>query len=144
MAVTADTSTLPEPLDANALEAVKSAQEQGIIAGGGTALLRCSQDIQPETDSDDEELGVQIIKKSVSAPLRQMAQNAGSSADLIIDKVLNSDPDSGWDFYRGEVTNLIESGIIDPVKVTKNALRNAASVSSTLLTSDYAIVETAD
>ena len=73
-----------------------------------------------------------------------MADNAGSSADLIIDKILNSEPDYGWDFYRGEVTNLIESGIVDPVKVTKNALRNAASVSSTLLTSDYAIVETAD
>ena len=128
----------------DALDAVKSAQEQGIIAGGGTALLRCSQDIEPETDSEDEALGVQIVKRSVSAPLRQMADNAGSSADLIIDKILNSEPDYGWDFYRGEVTNLIESGIVDPVKVTKNALRNAASVSSTLLTSDYAIVETAD
>jgi chaperonin GroEL len=128
----------------DALEAVKSAQEQGVIPGGGTALLRCAQDIHPVVESEDEELGVKIVRRSVDAPLRQMAENAGVSADIVVQRVLASDENHGWDFFKSELVNMIDSGIIDPVKVTKNALRNAASVSSTLLTSNYAIVETLD
>ena len=128
----------------DALEAVKSAQEQGIVPGGGTALLRCIQDIKPVVDSEDEELGVNIVKRSIDAPLRQMAINAGVSADIIVEKVLSSEANHGWDFTKSKLVNMIEAGVIDPVKVTKNALRNAASVSSVLLTSNHAIVETHD
>ena len=128
----------------DALEAVKSAQEQGIVPGGGTALLRCAKNIQPVTESEDEDLGVKIVMRSVDAPLRQMAMNAGTSADIVVDKVSSAGDNIGWDFSKEELVDMLEKGIIDPVKVTKNALRNAASVSSTLLTSNYAIVESTD
>ena len=73
-----------------------------------------------------------------------MALNAGDSPDLIIDKVLDADPELGWDFKRGRLTNMIDSGIIDPVKVTKTALQNAASCAGTLLTTNYGIIQTGD
>ena len=82
--------------------------------------------------------------RSVDAPLRQMAMNAGTSADIVVDKVSSAGDNIGWDFSKEELVDMLEKGIIDPVKVTKNALRNAASVSSTLLTSNYAIVESTD
>ena len=80
----------------DALEAVRSAQEEGIVPGGGTTLLRCA-DFEVETENDDQAIGVKIIKKSLQAPIRQMADNAGESPDLIIDKILSS-KNLGWNF----------------------------------------------
>jgi len=125
----------------DALEAVSSAQQEGIVPGGGVALLRAVDNIQVEADNEDQELGVKIVLEAVKAPLRQMAENAGESPDLVLSKVLEASDELGWDFSTGELVNLVESGVIDPTKVTRTALQNAASAASTLLTTNYAIIE---
>ncbi len=126
----------------DALEAVKSAQQEGIVPGGGAALLKASLALQAlEVDNDEQDFGVEVITDAALAPIRQMAKNAGESPDLIISEVLDSDPNWGFDFSRCSYCDLIEEGIIDPVKVTRVALQNAASAASTLLTTNYAIIE---
>ncbi len=127
----------------DALEAVKSAQEEGIIVGGGTALLRASENIKlEELESNDQALGVSIVKEICKEPIRQMALNAGASPDLVLEQVNNSEDEQGWDFRKGELTNLYESGVIDPVKVTRTALQNAASCAGTLITTNFGIIQT--
>ena len=124
----------------DALEAVKSAREEGIVPGGGTTLIRCSN-FEIEAENEDQRLGSEIIRKSLVGPAHQMAANAGESPDLIVQQILDSEKDCGWDFNSNRITNMLEDGIIDPAKVTRNALQNAVSVASTLLTTNYAIVE---
>ena len=128
----------------DALEAVRSAQDEGIVGGGGTALLRASQDlIVSTTDShSDQAYGVSIVVNACRAPITQMALNAGLSPDIIIDRVLSSDTGNGWDFRNDCLTNMIKGGIIDPVKVTKTALQNASSCAGTLITTNYGIIQT--
>jgi len=131
----------------DALEAVRAAQEEGIVAGGGTTLLRASQTLVITTDPDahpDQINGAMIVKAACEEPVRQMALNAGLKPDIIIDKVLSSDPDHGWNFRTNELTDLIGNGIIDPVKVTRCALQNAASCAGTLLTTNFGIIQTED
>jgi chaperonin GroEL len=125
----------------DALEAVRSAQDEGIIGGGGTVLVRLSRSIDIESDHPDQLIGVQIIKKACESPFRQMCRNAGESEDILLDLILNN-PEAGWDFRRRELTNLFERGILDPVKVTKTALQNAASCAGTLITTNYGIIQT--
>ena len=125
----------------DALEAVRSAQMEGTVPGGGTALLRVSYKLKVKTDNSDQEMGAQIVQQACQAPLRQMAYNAGESSDLIVDKVSSLKGDRGWNFATGKIVDMYEAGIIDPVKVTRNALQNAASVASTLVTTNHAIVE---
>ena len=100
--------------------------------------------VTTEDDHQDQFHGAVIVKNACYAPIRQMALNAGESPDLIISEILNSDNNFGWDFRNGRLTNLIESGIIDPVKVTKTALRNASSTAGTLMTTNYGIIQTED
>jgi len=126
----------------DALEAVRSAQQEGIVCGGGTALLRAAQQIAITTDTTEQAYGASVIKEACAEPLRQMALNANSSPDLIIDQVLNARKNYGWNFRTGELVNLFKSGIIDPVKVTRTALQNAASCAGTLITTNYGIVQT--
>lgn len=126
----------------DALEAVKSAQEEGIVPGGGTALFRAGSKIAMVTTSNDQALGGAIVQAAASAPLRQMASNAGESPDLILEAVRDADRNCGWDFRDGELKNLLDSGIIDPVKVTRTALQNAASCAGTLITTNYGIIQT--
>ena len=125
----------------DALEAVTSAQQEGIVPGGGGALLRTATGLEVETDNDDQALGVRIVLEAVKSPLRQMAENAGESADLVLSIVQAADDNLGWDFATGKLVDMVEQGVIDPVKVTRTALQNAASAASTLLTTNYAIVE---
>ena len=125
----------------DALEAVRSAQEEGIVPGGGVALIRASKDLEVETDNQDQETGARIILEAVKAPLRQMATNAGESPDLILAEVEKANDAIGWNFAEGCLVDLLDTGVIDPAKVTKIALQNAASVSSTLITTGHAIVE---
>jgi len=125
----------------DALEAVKSAQLEGIVPGGGVALLRASKNIKVPTSNEDQKLGVQVILEAVTAPLAQMSKNAGESPDIIISKVKNKRGAIGFDFVSGKLTDFMEKGIIDPVKVTRCALQNATSVASTLITTNCAIVE---
>ncbi len=126
----------------DALEAVKAAQQEGIVPGGGTALLRAGKKLDVEVDNPDQQLGVSIVKSALAGPIRQMALNAGLSADLVVDAVSKSrKKNMGWDFSKEKLVDLMDAGIIDPVKVTRNALENAASVSAALITTNYAIVE---
>ena len=125
----------------DALEAVKSAQEEGMVPGGGIALLRAATDLTVTYDNKDQEIGGQIIVAATEAPIRQMAVNCGLSPDRVVDAVKSATDNVGYNFATGEVGDLFVEGVIDPTKVARNALQNAASVASTLVTTNYAIVE---
>lgn len=126
----------------DALEAVYSAQQEGIIPGGSAALLRASKKITVITDSHDQEIGVDIVKQAIQMPFRKMVSNAGMSPDIYLEKVeTHTNPESGLDIVSGEIVNMFTYGIIDPFKVIRCALQNAASAASTLLTTDVGIVE---
>lgn len=125
----------------DALEAVMSAKSEGIVPGGGTALLQATKNLQVECDNEDQELGVKVLLAAVHAPIKQMALNAGESPDLIVNTVESSESNFGWNFATGELVDMLATGIIDPVKVTRVALQNAVSASSTLLTTNYAIIQ---
>ena len=124
----------------DALEAVRSAQEEGIVPGGGIALLRVTKDLFVETSSEEQSIGAQVIIKACETPLRQMAINAGESPDIVVTNVKNEEGDTGYDFLERRMVSTYEKGIIDPCKVTKCALKNAASAAGTLLTTSHAIV----
>ena len=124
----------------DALEAVRSAQEEGIVAGGGIALLRSSSNLHVETDNEEQSIGAKIILDAVEEPLRQMAKNAGKSPDLIVDRVRHLDTNWGYNFMNDSEVNMLDNGIVDPAKVTRCALQNAVSVASTLITTSHAIV----
>ena len=126
----------------DALEAVRSAQEMGVIAGGGASLVRMSEAVTVTTKEKGGMLGFQIVLEACEAPLRQMCLNAGESPDIIVNRVKNSDKNCGYNFMTGQIEDFFESGVIDPVKVTISALENATSVASTLITTNHAIVKT--
>ena len=132
----------------DALEAVRSAQEEGIVPGGGCALLRASQTMAIVTrdgdDHPDQITGALIVKNACTEPIKQMALNAGVSSDLIIDSLLRESKEKVWNFRGGEMVDCYESGIIDPLKVTVSALQNAASCASTLITTNFGIIQTED
>ena len=125
----------------DALEAVKAAQHEGIIPGGGVAFLRILKDLEVKVDNQDQAIGAQCVADAVRAPIRQMATNAGLSADIIENIVQSLEGNQGFDFSREKECDMIEAGIIDPVKVTKVALRNAASAAGTLIMTGYSILE---
>ena len=119
----------------DALEAVRSAQQEGILAGGGVSLVRASQKLKLKTN------GAHIVRESILEPVRQMARNAGDSADVVVDKICKTSGSKGWNFTNGKMIDMFEEGVVDPFKVTRCALQNAASAASTLITTNYAIVE---
>jgi chaperonin GroEL len=127
----------------DALEAIKSAQEEGILPGGGVALARAVEDLEVEVENEDQRLGVEILKRASLEPIRQLAENAGESADIIVNKIQSEceSKNDGYNFRDGEIVDMFEAGIIDPTKVTRSALTNAVSVASTLVTTNHAIVE---
>jgi len=127
----------------DALSAVDSAQTQGIVAGGGTALVNASPSLKTlKLSSEDQRLGVDIVRRAIEEPLRQMVKNSGASPDVVLEKVKSSKSSSrGYNVATGKYEDLFKTGVLDPAKVTKTALRNAASASSTLLTADFAIIE---
>ena len=126
----------------DALNATRAAVEEGIVPGGGVALIRamgCLDDIKPA--DDDEAAGVEVVRKAIQAPLRQICRNAGFEGAVIIEKVKEGKEGEGFNAATGEFEDLIKSGVIDPKKVTRIALQNAASVASLLLTTEAAIAE---
>lgn len=126
----------------DALNATRAAVEEGIVAGGGTALLRASQKIDKSKYSEEESWGAQIIRRACEEPLRQIAHNAGLDGAIVLDKVLqNKSAAFGYNAYSDEYTDLIKEGVIDPVKVVRCALENAASVASLMLTTETMIAE---
>ena len=125
----------------DALEAVRSAQEEGIVPGGGVALIRAITGLSVATDNEEQDLGVKIVLRACESPLRTMARNAGESEDIIIERVREEQGDRGYDFLNRCMVSTYEKGIIDPKKVTRCALENAASAAGTLLTTSHAIVK---
>ena len=126
----------------DALEAVRSAQQEGIVCGGGTALLRAAEQIAITTSNSDQAYGATVVKEACREPLRQMALNANESPDIIIGEILSARKNYGWNFRTGELVNLFRNGVMDPVKVTRTALQNAASCAGTLITTNYGIIQT--
>lgn len=126
----------------DALHATRAAVEEGIVAGGGTALIRAVQstDFNGITGSD-KIAGVNIVTRAIEEPLRQIVANAGGESSVVVNKVKELSGNQGYDAKRGEFTDLVANGIIDPVKVTKNALKNAASIASLILTTNCVIVD---
>jgi len=126
----------------DALAAVLSAQEEGIVAGGGVALLNARKALVGLQTSPIRQHGVAIVQKACEAPLRQMVANADGKPDLIVEKIVNSrSAEKGFNIVTGKFVDMLEDGIIDPVKVTRIALQNAISVIGTLITTSHAIVE---
>jgi len=126
----------------DALNATRAAVEEGIVPGGGVALIRamnCLDDVKPA--DDDEAAGVEVVRKAIQAPLRQICRNAGFEGAVIIEKVKEGKDGEGFNAATGEFEDLIKAGVIDPKKVTRIALQNAASVASLLLTTEAAIAE---
>jgi chaperonin GroEL len=126
----------------DALNATRAAVEEGIVAGGGTALLRAAQKIEKTKLSEEEQWGANIIKRACEEPLRQIAANAGLDGAIVIDRVLQGKSANwGYNAYSDEYTDLLKDGVIDPVKVVRCALENAASVASLMLTTETMIAE---
>ena len=127
----------------DALNATKAAVEEGIVAGGGTALVS----VIPAVDKliagldGEEAIGAKIIRKALEEPLRQIAVNAGLEGAVIVQNVINADPEVGFDAYKEEYVNMIDAGIVDPTKVTRSALQNSSSIASVFLTTEAAVGE---
>ena len=126
----------------DALHATRAAVEEGIVAGGGVALVRAKKVLGSlETENLDETTGVQIVNKAIEAPLRTIVENAGGEGSVVINKVLEGSSDFGYDAKADAYVNMFDAGIIDPKKVTRVALENAASVSGMILTTECALVD---
>ncbi|XOD69289.1 MAG: chaperonin GroEL [Flavobacteriales bacterium AspAUS03] len=126
----------------DALNATRAAVEEGIVAGGGVALVRATKSLDGiKGDNTDQDTGIQIIKRSLEEPLRQIVTNAGEEGSVIVAKVIESKDDFGYDAKVGQYRNMIAEGIIDPTKVTRVALENAGSVAGMLLTTECVITE---
>jgi len=126
----------------DALHATRAAVEEGIVAGGGVALIRCIPAIDALKLSDtDEQIGVDIIKRAVEGPLRSLAANAGVEGSLIVQEVKKRKGNDGYNVATGEYEDLVKAGVVDPKKVTRSALQNAASIAGLLLTTECLITE---
>ena len=126
----------------DALNATRAAVQEGIVPGGGVALLRSSTKITAKGANDDQEAGINIVRKALQALVRQIAENAGDEASIVVGKILDKNEDNyGYNAQTGEYGDLIQLGIVDPVKVVRTALQNAASVASLLITTEAMIAE---
>ena len=130
----------------DALNATRAANEEGIVPGGGVALLRIQQELSKnlesiDFESDDEKVGYKILTAALDVPLRAIARNAGAKADVVVDCVLEKEGAYGYDALNSKYVDMFQAGIVDPAKVTRSALTNAASVASMLLTTEAAVVE---
>jgi chaperonin GroEL len=126
----------------DAMHATRAAVEEGIVSGGGTALLRCLPALEKLKLHDDEAIGVNIVKRALEEPIRQIAQNAGHEGALVVGRVRESkDENFGFNAETGEFGDLVKAGVIDPAKVTRLALQNAASIVSLMLTTEVLIAD---
>ncbi len=128
----------------DALNATKAAVEEGIVAGGGTAYLNIIKDVESVLDAvdGDEKTGVKIVLKALEEPVRQIAENAGYEGSVIVDKIMSSGKKGyGFDAYNETFVDMMEKGIVDPTKVTRSAIQNAASVAATILTTEALVAD---
>ena len=129
----------------DALNATRAAVEEGIVPGGGVALLQAAKVLEGMTGADDDETtGIHIVKNALSAPLMRIAVNAGREGAVVVDKVLNSDEGVGYNAVTNEYVDMLSAGIIDPTKVVRSAMKNAASVAGIFLTMETAVVDIPD
>ena len=126
----------------DALSATRAAIAEGIVPGGGVAYIRCVKELEGlKGANDDEETGIAIVKRAIEEPLRQIVQNAGGEGAVVIQKVANGTADFGYNARTGEYENLLAAGVIDPAKVTRVALENAASIAGMFLTTECVIAD---
>jgi chaperonin GroEL len=126
----------------DALHATRAAVEEGVVPGGGVALIRAVKAIgKLKGDNHDQDVGINILKRAVEEPLRQIVRNAGGDASVVLNAVAQGKGNYGYNAATDEFVDMIEAGILDPTKVTRHALQNAASVSGLLLTTEAMIAE---
>jgi chaperonin GroEL len=126
----------------DAKNATKAGVQEGLLPGGGTAIIRASKVLEKmKGANEDEQTGINIVKKAVYAPLRIIAENAGMDGSIVVDKIKNSAPEIGFDADTLEYVDMLKAGIVDPCKVTRTALENAASIASTLLNTDCLVAD---
>ena len=126
----------------DALHATRAAIEEGIVAGGGVALLNSKNELEKLKSSNaDESTGIQIVNKAIEAPLRTIVENSGGEGSVVVSKVLDGDNNFGYNAKEGKYVDMLKEGIIDPKKVTRVALENAASVAGMILTTECALVD---
>ncbi|MFW2391425.1 MAG: chaperonin GroEL [Methyloceanibacter sp.] len=126
----------------DALNATRAAVEEGIVPGGGVALLHATKALKTKGDNDDQEAGVNIVRRALQAPIRQIAENAGVEGSIVVGKVLEQkSPSFGYDAQKDTYVDLISKGIIDPAKVVRTALQDAASVAGLLVTTEAGVAE---
>ncbi len=125
----------------DALHATRAAVEEGIVPGGGTALLRAQKALDKLALEGDEQIGLEIVRRAVEAPLRQLANNAGQEGALIVQEVKKGKANTGYNVATGEYVDLVKAGVVDPTKVTRSALQNAASISGLLLTTEVVVTD---
>jgi chaperonin GroEL len=125
----------------DALHATRAAVEEGVVAGGGVALLRCQKALDAVEATEDEKIGVDIIRRVLEAPLRQLVLNAGLEAALIVENVKQGKGAYGYNVATRQYTDLIKDGVLDPAKVARSALQNAASIAGLLLTTECMVTE---
>jgi chaperonin GroEL len=127
----------------DAMHATRAAVEEGVVAGGGSALLYAARALDSlKPSNNDQKVGIEIVKKALAYPARQIAENSGTDGSIIVGKLLDSnDPNHGYDAQKGEFTDMIRAGIIDPTKVVRHALQDAASVAGLLITTEAMVAE---
>jgi chaperonin GroEL len=126
----------------DAMHATRAAVEEGIVPGGGVALLRCIPALEKLKVDEEEAIGVNIVKRALEEPLRQIAQNAGVEGAIVVGRIREAkDEHFGYNADTGEYGDLVKMGVIDPAKVTRLALQNAASVASLMLTTEALVAE---
>ena len=125
----------------DALNATKAAVEEGIVPGGGVTYLRCLKALDDLQLSDERDIGINILRKALEEPIRQIAENAGVEGSIVVNKVMAESGAFGYNAATATYENLAKAGVIDPTKVTRSALQNAASVASLLLTTEAMIAE---
>jgi chaperonin GroEL len=125
----------------DALHATRAAVEEGIVPGGGVAYIRAMENLDVRVENEDQRTGVEIVKKALEAPIRHIVENAGWEGSVVVQKVKEGKDDFGFNANTEQFENLMKSGVIDPTKVARIALQNAASVASMLITTEAVIVE---
>jgi chaperonin GroEL len=126
----------------DALHATRAAVEEGIVAGGGVAFIRAIESLDKlKGDNEDETTGIQIVKRAVEEPLRQICENAGIEGSIVVQKVKEGKADFGYNARTDKYENLIGAGVIDPTKVSRVALENAASIAAMLLTTECVLAD---
>jgi chaperonin GroEL len=126
----------------DAMHATRAAVEEGIVPGGGVALARCATSLNKLKLEGDEQIGVNIVKRALQEPLRQIAENAGEEGAIVLGKVLESkDPNFGYNALTGEFEDLVKAGVLDPTKVVRTALTNAGSIAALMLTTEALVAD---